>query len=535
MNDTIPPGVNNGDHDVFVDRDGTAYLAFTDWKVGGEIVVAELDPTYLSGTGRFVRTGTRATEAPSLFRRGDRYYLTYSDPNCGYCITGTSYVTASSPLGPWTGSGVNNDSWQIRDGALQVTGGGVGLSRDGAGWTDYTMSFRATPQLAANGGYAQAGWFFRATDTGTGYAWLLGNYPYAGAERGSLTKVVFSGGSVIRATVVPLPFDIVTGQPHAISTTVSGSTITTTIDGTTVDTTTDTTHAAGRVGFRESGGGDGERATFDDVRVTAPDGTELLADDFSGDLSAWARPAQPIVGTKISTTSCGGQPADVAELPARGGPVYLYQSDRWNNGAANEALALHYWEPLQFGADGSIAPLRCGATYELPLAGVQVAPDPVVPWGTETTGDAGFRAYCDVSRTYRRAQTFTVHETGTLSQVSFTTAQSGHPEAGLDLRLVRVGADGSLGQQVGSASVASAAIGWSPSWARLTSAVPVRPGDRFALVVSTASTGGCYGFAYSDHDPYAAGGALYSSDAGATWRAETGRDLHLRATVTPVS
>jgi hypothetical protein len=104
INTSQPAGLNHGDHDVFVDHDGTAYLAFTDWRRKGDIVVEQLNASYLSGTGHYVRLGLKATEAPALFRRGDTYYLTFSDPNCGYCdATGTSYLHASSPLGPWIG------------------------------------------------------------------------------------------------------------------------------------------------------------------------------------------------------------------------------------------------------------------------------------------------------------------------------------------------------------------------------------------------------------------------------------------------
>lgn len=104
INTSQPAGLNHGDHDIFVDRDGTAYLAFTDWRRKGDIVVEQLDASYLSGSGHYVRLGLKATEAPSLFRHGDTYYLAYSDPNCGYCDgTGTSYLHASSPLGPWIG------------------------------------------------------------------------------------------------------------------------------------------------------------------------------------------------------------------------------------------------------------------------------------------------------------------------------------------------------------------------------------------------------------------------------------------------
>src|SRR4051812_41431582 len=45
VNNSAPAGgVNNGDHSVFVDDDGTAYLAYTDWRSSGDIVVERLDP-----------------------------------------------------------------------------------------------------------------------------------------------------------------------------------------------------------------------------------------------------------------------------------------------------------------------------------------------------------------------------------------------------------------------------------------------------------------------------------------------------------
>src|SRR4051794_19147075 len=41
-----------------------------------------------------------------MFHRKNLYYLFFSDPKCGYCIRGTSYITAFSPLGPWTKNAV---------------------------------------------------------------------------------------------------------------------------------------------------------------------------------------------------------------------------------------------------------------------------------------------------------------------------------------------------------------------------------------------------------------------------------------------
>ena len=105
VNATAPAaGLNNGDHDTFIDDDGTAYLAYTDWRTKGTIVIEKLSDDYLTGTGEVVRSVTAGqTEAPGMFKRNGIYYVVYSDPNCGYCSgTGTSYKTAKSPLGPWS-------------------------------------------------------------------------------------------------------------------------------------------------------------------------------------------------------------------------------------------------------------------------------------------------------------------------------------------------------------------------------------------------------------------------------------------------
>lgn len=105
VNSEMPvAGLNNGDHDTFVDDDGTGYLAYTDWRTKGSIVIEKLSDDYLTGMGKYVKSVTDGeTEAPALFKRNGIYYVVYSDPNCGYCSgTGASYRTAKSPLGPWS-------------------------------------------------------------------------------------------------------------------------------------------------------------------------------------------------------------------------------------------------------------------------------------------------------------------------------------------------------------------------------------------------------------------------------------------------
>jgi hypothetical protein len=138
--DPVTPAVPTGfAHDVFIDEDGSAYLVWGGPSSG--IQVQKLNGSYTDVEGE-VTTVTRPlgkisdaacqppggfasrdfqeqspvllaawkacglTESPSILREGNRYYLTFSDPICGFCLgTGTSYFVASSPLGPWQGRG----------------------------------------------------------------------------------------------------------------------------------------------------------------------------------------------------------------------------------------------------------------------------------------------------------------------------------------------------------------------------------------------------------------------------------------------
>ncbi|HWK08352.1 MAG TPA: family 43 glycosylhydrolase [Puia sp.] len=66
VNSDMPAaGLNNGDHDTYIDDDGVAYLAYTDWRTHGTIVIEKLSADYLTGTGQYVRAVTKGqTEAP---------------------------------------------------------------------------------------------------------------------------------------------------------------------------------------------------------------------------------------------------------------------------------------------------------------------------------------------------------------------------------------------------------------------------------------------------------------------------------------
>lgn len=517
-----------GDMDLFVDDNGTAYLAHSVTSGDYDIAVERLDANYTSGTGQAVRLGMKHVEAPSMFKRQGTYYLVISDPYCGYCAgTGASYLTASSPLGPW--HTVPRGDAPTANGQVYLSGIQT-LTNVGADWTDYDYSFRTIPYQTGHGGqYAQAGWFFRGQDLSNTYAWIIGNYPYPGNAGGSLTKVRYVGGQIAWVQTVKLPFPIVAGQQYTVKTSVRGSTFTTYVNGQIVDTTTDQTFSKGRVGLRED---TGESARFSDVRVTAPDGTALFSDDFQNGTGQWQGLAPRPRGIPISDNSCGGQPDDVAVLPAPGGPVYLFQSDRWNNGNQNEALATRYWEPLRFGVDGSILPLRCAESYPVALAGAHQGHDNTPVNLDQTSGSAGFRDFCDVRGATTRAQTFTVGRTGTLDQVSVTLFQANHPNGSLSLSVSALDASGRPGPALWSSSIPAAAVSWSPADAAGSPGIPVVAGQRYVVRVSApAVTNGCYGFVYNDSNPYSGGPELFSNNAGQSWTMETSRDLKFETSV----
>jgi len=106
-----PEVSKNGDENLFIDNDGTGYVIYTDVNGHYDQIIERLTPDYHNGTGQYVRLNLFKTEAPSLFRRGDRYYVTVSDPNCAYCSgTGASYLTSLDPLSGWSSAMKFSDS-----------------------------------------------------------------------------------------------------------------------------------------------------------------------------------------------------------------------------------------------------------------------------------------------------------------------------------------------------------------------------------------------------------------------------------------
>jgi len=95
------------DPNVFIDRDGQAYLYWSE----GNIYAAKLRPDMLELASAPVTLGTLPTqglkEGPYLFERNGTYYLTY--PHVANKTERLEYATSTSPLGPFQVRGVLMD------------------------------------------------------------------------------------------------------------------------------------------------------------------------------------------------------------------------------------------------------------------------------------------------------------------------------------------------------------------------------------------------------------------------------------------
>ena len=166
---------------------------------------------------------------------------------------------------------------QIINGQLRASGSGVTLSRDGADWGDQTIDVTVR-QIQVG-----ASVMFRAPDSSNGYVWEIGGPLGSPGGLGQLrmSKMV-NGSSTLIGSVAPIT--PAPGNKYHLHIEARGDHIRTFIDGRLVDDRHDATFSQGHVGVYLGGSDIGE---YDDVRVSAPDGTVLFHDGFSGDLSAW--------------------------------------------------------------------------------------------------------------------------------------------------------------------------------------------------------------------------------------------------------
>ncbi|MDP9349045.1 MAG: family 43 glycosylhydrolase, partial [Gemmatimonadota bacterium] len=230
-------------------------------------------------------------------------------------------------------------------------------------------------------------------------------------------------------------------------------------------------------------------------------------------LGPWSAPK------KLTTTSCGGQPGHVSELPAAGGGRwYLFQSDLWISREANQAAAPQFWAPLSFDASGEIEPITCRSSYYVPALVTR-------PPSAEAEHERYYRLRCDIGEAGRVQREWRFTAAGDrLRSVSLNTYQRGRPGEPLVIELRE---EGSAGRVLQRSEIPPARIAWSARRHTLPLDVAVRSGGRYALRLHSASAQGCYGFAYRDDLPSRPAESLLSSDGGSTWAAERGRSVKL--------
>jgi hypothetical protein len=91
-----PGGGRIGDYDLFIDDDGVGYHVRTG------LTIERLNASYTGVTGESYNLPNSGVEGPSMFRRGDTYYLLVG-LGCCACRGGSNVVvyTAAAPMGPY--------------------------------------------------------------------------------------------------------------------------------------------------------------------------------------------------------------------------------------------------------------------------------------------------------------------------------------------------------------------------------------------------------------------------------------------------
>lgn len=122
---TYIQGVKGIDPNVLIDKDGTAYLYYSE----GKIFVAKLKPnmTQIDGEPKVIDDlPTKGLlEGPFVFERKGTYYLTY--PHVENKIERLEYATSTSPMGPFKQAGVildesESDCWTVHHSILDWQG-----------------------------------------------------------------------------------------------------------------------------------------------------------------------------------------------------------------------------------------------------------------------------------------------------------------------------------------------------------------------------------------------------------------------------
>ncbi|MET8572777.1 glycosylhydrolase-like jelly roll fold domain-containing protein [Streptomyces sp. NPDC004783] len=203
-----------------------------------------------------------------------------------------------------------------------VLGGAAVLSR-GAGWTDCTVTGSAKAE------HGSAGLVVRACATGTdGYAVEFD-------QTGVVTVLRLADGAAPKELARSSRTDGFNKTKfHTLAVTVRGDGIAVTLDGKDKGTVTDAARTTGSVGVRAV---DGQRALWESLTVTAPDGTTLYEQTFddpaaAGDFPARPRPegtAAPVAATARPVGAAGTDRMVELTRDLRAGRSWKVPAGRW--------------------------------------------------------------------------------------------------------------------------------------------------------------------------------------------------------------
>lgn len=246
-------------------------------------------------------------------------------------------------------------------------------------------------------------------------------------------------------------------------------------------------------------------------------------------LGSWSAATLLSSGTSGSSNFCGGQSSSVTPIATTSGTTYLWQFDSWTTVGSSPATSDVFMAPLGFDSGGGLNPMNCPSYPSVSLSLPGSAGSQTTPAGLDqSSGTSQFYDHCDVYGTRARSQSFTPSSSavGSLIRASIAVHQQSVPNGPLTVQLRTASSDGTPGSTViGSATYQPSDISWSPHFVSVQSTTPAVSGQRYAIVLTSSASQGCYAVQFQDSGLYAGGAEHFSNDTGTSWSATEPFDL----------
>ena len=246
-------------------------------------------------------------------------------------------------------------------------------------------------------------------------------------------------------------------------------------------------------------------------------------------LGTWSASTLMSSGTASDPNFCGGQSSGVTPITTTTGTSYLWQFDSWTQTGGSPATSGVLFAPLSFTGSGAINPMNCASYPTVTLTVPGAAGTQNTPTGLDQlSGTSLFYNHCDIYGTRTRSQSFTpsASAAGSPTRVSVAIHQQGVPNAALTIELHTAASDGTPSSTViGSATYQPTSVSWSARMISVQSASNLVSGQKYAVVLKSATSSGCYGQQFQNSGLYSGGNERFSNDSGASWSGAEGFDL----------